>query len=245
MALEPIKTSILASSQSDKSGGLPKLNQTTLQDYLNGVSKEDEKRSDEKKDNERDGIALSQEARVILSQYNTQEDLQARITNNNLENKALQFRGLAQIASRRELNDSEKALVTDIRKSFADSGIDNDKAILNIAQRKLNEIQEATPALVNLLNTQNITGDQFKQLNSINKLLNNSNGFGSDQVEGALQLKADQLSKQLDDILAENDNRKLTNEVLTNLETIERQISSIQGYQVNVRDTIGRDGVII
>ncbi len=219
------------------------LKNDTIQDSILGTNKKD----DEKNDKEKDKITLSPAAQAFLNNTNTSNDNEKAtgFSQDSLERQSLAFRGLAQIALRRDLNDNEKSQLNDIRANFAEAGIGTDSGILKLAQKKLSEIQAEAPELVQLLNSNEITGGQFKKLNSINQLLNNSNGFGSEQVEGALQVQTDQLTKQFEEIASQSENQKLSRERLNNLQTIQNQISQIQGFRLNVKDTVGPDGVVI
>lgn len=216
----------------------------TLQDQILGLGKEDDKKETDKKDS--DKVTLSPQAQALLNGVNTSNDNEtsARFSQDSLERQALAFRGLAQIAQRRELNETEVDQVRSIRANFAEAGI-NDAGILKLAEKKLVEVQTQTTDLVQLLNSGDITGGQYKQLNQINKLLNNTNGFGSEQVEGALQVRAEQLTKAFDEVTSATENKKLAPSILSTLEQLQKELSTIQGYQLNVRDSVGPDGVVI
>jgi len=227
--------------QGQQAGGALK---NTIQNQILQLDKNDEK---EENGRQKDKVTISEQAAAFLNGANTNNsaDKNTRFSQDSLEVQSLQFRGLAQSAARRELNDDERSLVSDIRNNFAKIGVETDAGILKIAEQKLLEVRQETQDLVQLVSGGQATGEEFNRLNTINKLLNNSNGFGSEQVEGSLQTRLTQLSKQFEDAIAESENKKIDGEKLKNLEKLEREISAIQGYQLNIRDAIGPDGVIV
>lgn len=247
MAIEPLKNPTLQNSILSKNPETKSSNIQTLQDSILNVQKKDdsEKAGNEKK--EKDQVELSSEAVQFLEKaLEKSVDKNTLSTNPNSPDRlAIEFRGLANNAQRRELTDKEVDRVNVIRESFKELGVTEDKDILKFAEKKLQEIQNTAPDLVQLVQNGDATGSQYRQLNEINKLLNNSNGFGSEQVEGALQVQSNNLVQKFNDIVEQNKDQKLSRDSLDNLERLQEQLSAIQGYRLNVRDTIGPDGIVI
>ncbi len=214
-----------------------------LQDDILNISKKDDadKKGDKK---ESDKVELSPEAQSFLKSSQSNSAGSGVVSGQTLQDQALQYRGLSQISQRRELTSSEQERFTAIKENFASLGID-EGGITRVADRYLQDLQVQAVELVSLIDKQQITGSQFNNLNKINKLLNDSNGFSSSQVEGALQTRADQLTEAFNKVVSAAGDKTLNAADLSNLEKLQKEMSDIQGYQLNVRDSIGSDGIMV
>lgn len=195
----------------------------------------------------KDKLLLSQEAQAVLQEALNNGNIQQFKTtqeNNDAVKQALEFRGLSQIAERRDLTDKEQTRFNEIKTSFSEKNV-TPAQILQIADDALAGFQQEAPALVSQLLNGDISGKQFSRLTQINDLLNRGNGFGPEEVEGALNTQVNQLTQKFNDALTQAKKQKLSRDDLANLDKLQKEISSIQGYRLNVRETIGPDGVVV
>lgn len=246
MAIEPIQIqNPLSVNPNNKNIGQSQSNSSSLEPKKSNSTDDLLEQAREKK--EKDRLLLSQQAQAVLQENlrngNAQE-VKATTENNETVKKALEFRGLSQIAERRELTDKEQSRFNEIKTSFAENNIAPEE-IIEIAEDALASFQQEAPALVSQLLSGEISGKQFGRLNQINELLNRGNGFGPEEIEGALNTQVDQLTKKFNDALAQAAEQRLSREDLANLDKLQEQISSIQGFRLNVKDTIGPDGVVV
>lgn len=252
MAFEPIQPSINPSSLSVVSKNTSennKLNKPVSLLDQTDIKKSnviEDTRDEDKK--ERDKISLSETAQQLLQTSRTEDkNSNEKITIDKVERSALEFRGLAQIAKTRDLTESESNKINKIKNDFAEVGLD-EKDISRVAERKLQQIRQEAPQLVQKLDNGDITGAQFARLTSINESLNKANGFGISDVsqpDTASAPKIEKVRNDFDSLVEVTKDRQLSREDLDNLDRLERQLSAIQGFQLNVRKTVGPNGVII
>jgi hypothetical protein len=220
-------------------------NSSSLEPKKSSSSDDLLEQSREKK--EKDKLLLSKQAQEVLAQNLKNGNVQEVKTveeNNDTVKQALEFRGLSQIAERRDLTDKEQTRFNEIKTSFAEKNV-SPSDILQIADDALAGFQQEAPALVSQLLNGDISGKQFSRLTQINDLLNRGNGFGPEEIEWALNTQVDQLTQKFNDALSQAKEQKLSRDDLSNLDKLQKEISSIQGYRLNVRDTIGPDGVVV
>lgn len=251
MAIEPLQIKSGGSANINGFGTNQVQKPQTLEDIL---ERRDEQRAEEKRaeKRERDRLSLSDSALEYLY-INDPKKAQALVeaqldektqSENIITQNALELRGFAQLAQRRNLTDREIERVGEIRDTLQEAGVSDEDA-LELAEKTLQNAQTQATDLVQLLSDNNITGDQFNRLNQINSLLNKSNGFGSEEVEGALQFQVNNLTERFNELIQENSEKVLSEETVKNLEALEKQISAIQGYQLNVKDTVGKNGIVL
>ncbi len=225
-----------------------KVGYSNIQDQLNGTS-------NYKADNNDSTDVVSDKDKVTLS-ADAQQALNGNLPSvgnhdtfnfneNSLDNQAIQFRGLSQIAVNRPLTVDETDQVKSIRDNFSKIGIGSDKEILKTADKKLADLQTQATNLVQSLQSGDITGSQYQQLNQINKVLNKSNGFGTESVDNTQQNQLNTLNKQVSSITQQAPDQKLSNDTINNLNNLQQQVSSIAGYRLNVSDSIGPNGILV
>jgi hypothetical protein len=242
MPIETLNIKSSASTLNDLSNkvGGPK----TLQDqFVNKPSdKEDDDKKAEDKKKETDRVQLSREAQQFLKSGDSRssgDDSKKDV----LAEAAIELRGLNQISQRRDLTPQESDRQQQITDKFAEIGL-NKEGVVRIADKKLAEFQQELPDLVQLAQDNQITGSQFKKLNKINELLNRSNGFAED-VNSTDAAKVTNLSKQFNTLVEQTKDQKLSRDQVSNLDKLQKELSTIQGFRLNVRESIGPDGVVV
>ena len=236
LSVNPNNKNIGQSTTSNSSSLEPKKSNTT-DDLL--------EQAREKK--EKDKLLLSQQAQEVLAEALRNGNFQEVKTteeNNDTVKQALEFRGLSQIAERRDLTDKEQSRFNEIKTSFAEKNV-SPADILQIADDSLAGFQQEAPALVSQLLNGDISGKQFSRLTQINDLLNRGNGFAPEEIEGALNTQVNQLTQKFNDALSQAKEQKLSRDDLANLNKLQKEISSIQGFQIDVTKTIGPDGIVV
>jgi hypothetical protein len=247
MAIEPItiQNPLSVNPNNRNIGQSSTSNSNSLEPNRNNGSQDLLEQAREKK--EKDRLLLSAQAQAVLQENlrsNNIQEVEAASESTETVRNALEFRGLNQISQRRELTDREQARFNEIATSFAENNIAPEE-IIQIADDALASFQQEAPALVSQLLSGEIEGRQFGRLNQINELLNRANGFGPEEVEGALNTQVNQLTERFNDAIAQAAEQRLSREDLANLDKLQEQISSIQGFRLNVKDTIGPDGVVV
>ena len=79
----------------------------------------------------------------------------------------------------------------------------------------------------------------------MNESLNKANGFGVSEQD--LQAPAEEVAKVKNDfnsLVEVTKDRQLTQKDVANLENLTRQLGTIQGFQINIRNSIGQDGIL-
>jgi hypothetical protein len=248
MAFEPIQSSVNTLSLNNSSDSNRLNKPLSLADQLSPdklKKPEDDKKSDDKK--EKDHLELSQQAREYLRSLEaTQPKPSKPLEVSKTESDALEFRGLKVVAKNRDLTEGETNKLNQIKDNFAQVGID-EKGIVKIADKKLYELQQSAPQLVEQLNSGDVTGEQLAELSKVNELVNKANGFGVSEVEQKQVSTPDVIKAKnaFDSFTTVNKDRKLTEKEVSNLEQLTRQLSSIQGFRINVRSTVGTNGVVV
>jgi len=251
MAIETLK--IPAHGSADISGlnrHTQKTTKSSTLDDLSSPKKSEEKKTNEKK--EKDRLSLSQRAQQLLEDKrnpvltNDKEVKTESADSHKITQDAITLRGLQQLAQRVPLNESQQQQLKDVRKSLADNNISDTQAI-RIADKALQQAQNQAPSLVQNLNDNNITGNQFAQLNQINATLNKANGFGVDNTEQppAQQTQVEDITNKFNDIVAQTKDQKLSKDTIDNLDQLQKQLSQVQGFQLNVKDTVGPGGLVL
>jgi hypothetical protein len=110
--------------------------------------------------------------------------------------------------------------------------------ILQEAEKQITQLDLSLKTTLQNASGRNTTGTEEKNIIEINKQVNKLNGFGKSETEltptEANELK--DLDKQLNRTLESAANRQLTDEETSKIANIEKRVSEIQGYKINVRD---------
>ncbi|MDX1950214.1 MAG: hypothetical protein SFT90_06940 [Rickettsiales bacterium] len=217
----------------------------------------DDKKSEEKKkaskSERKDSVSLSENAleRILNSQIeeknsSNQQDF-SRVTANieKLTDLSIEFRGRNELAKTRNIPENEIAIQENIRNQISqiigEEEI-SDEEIIAIADETIKQFSFEAPALLENLSNNNITGSQFARLDRINTALNKANGFGIDAINNQDVLEIKQVfTNSLDEI----GDRKLSEEEVSILTQIQKEISDIEDYKFNIRDSIGPNGVVV
>ncbi len=241
---DPLSLSNLGNSGIQKSVNKP---QSLIDSIKSGtLQEEDGQKETDKKD--RDKVELSPEAAEVLRATINTGDENVKVENNytNLERDALEFRGLNQISRSRDLTEGESNKLNQIKQKFADIGID-DNTIGKIAAKKLIEIQQEAPRLVKQIDDGPVTGGQIQKLNNITESINKANGFGVSEQDqqAASEPQVVKVKNDFNSFIEVNKDRELSRAQVSDLEKLATQLSAIQGFQINVRETVGQDGVLV
>lgn len=265
MAFEILKTNPLGSNNNISALGRSD-NLRPKQTLLEQISGNDDDKKTDKKDksdetkkvNEKDEVSISREARErLISEINTpqievkeisREELQAlREKQDKLENVAIEFKGFSEIAKNRTLDQQETDRVKELRgeviKITGNENI-NDDEIIAQADDVLAQAASEVPALLDKLSSGNITGNEFAKLDKINTRLNKANGFGI-SAEDNNSRDVNKIRKEFNNSLNEIGDRKLQREEAALLKQIQKELSTVEKFQVKVTDTIGPDGVLV
>ncbi len=218
-----------------------------------------DKSDDTKKTDEKDEVSISKEARErLVNEINnppqvevkeiSREELQAlREKQDRLENVAIEFKGFNEIAKSRTLDQQETDRVKELRgeviKLTGNENVKDDEIVAQ-ADDVLAQAASEVPALLDKLNSGNITGNEFGKLDKINTKLNKANGFGI-SAEDNNSGDVSKIRKEFDNSLNEIGDRKLQREEVALLKQIQKELSTVEKFQVKVTDTIGPDGVLV
>lgn len=201
-----------------------------------------------------DKVDLSEEARNLLEQNSETNvrnisDEEVRSARQNVENNSIEFRGIKNIAEQRDLNSFEVSRLDEIREEIntAFQGIReniSDEDILRIADRTLARDQEDLFGFLERFQTNNVTNIEFERANQINRNLNRANGFGIRELSAQEEAQLSELRTQFDEILNTDEERRLQLSEINLLEQVESAISAIEGSRLNVKQTVGPDGLV-
>lgn len=201
-----------------------------------------------------DKVDLSDEARSLLEQNSetnirniSDEDI--RVARQNVESNSIEFRGIQNIAEQRDLTSFEVNRLDEIREEIntAFEGIRenvSDDDILRIADRTLARDQEDLFGFLERFQAGDVTNVEFQRVNQINRNLNRANGFGIRELNTQEESQVNELRSQFDEILNTDEERRLQVSEINLLEQVESAISAIEGSRLNVKQTVGPDGVI-
>lgn len=244
--IEPLKISNNPSSAiSPNKTGKP----VSLSDLAESQKKDDVFKSDSKdEDKKKDRIELSKPAQDILAQQVTEvqskDILNAR---KDLKDNAIEFRGYFELSKRRDLTDVEEQRVVqikdDINKAFDGAKEVTPEEILKIANKTLSDHQQDALTIITKFSQGDVTNTDFAKLDKINKDLNKANGFGDKKLSKDEQNTVDQLNNGFEQILNLPEKRRLNDSEVKILEQVQNQISAIEGYRINVKQSIGIDGL--
>lgn len=278
MAIEPLVIeSNQAAFNNSRPDNSIKNQQDSIADRLKSQREDEDKNKASEKEAEQksDRISLSDNALQVLSSREGGEtnnersfdpSLQAtgqevRAEQNNdfagrlkrTQEVAVELRGIQEIAKNRNLSDAEVLKSSDLRSELStildDSSLSLE-VVSDIADKAIIDAREAAaPVIAKISNGQEVTGDEFSKINSANRLLNKSNGFGikgfSDNLSFEDKNRLDGLKEQSDSFLASKGDEKLAANELDFVQRLQTQISSIEGFRLNVKDSIGPEGVVI
>ncbi len=219
------------------------------------TSEDNDKKSEEKeranKSQRRDNISLSESA---IERFSKQEI--ARVEENNSQNnisqeenrlidRAIEFKGFNEISKLRNLTPAEDNIFNFIRNEVSEILGNNNLStedIIAIADEAINNFASEAPNLLENLNNRNITGSQFSRLDRINISLNKANGFGLNNFENQ---EVSEIREIFSNSLNEIGDRKLRADEISLLTQIQKEISDIEDYKINIRDSIGPNGVVV
>jgi hypothetical protein len=207
----------------------------------------------EKKDDKKDTVELSPEARDILLQKveandNLQNDASIIDARKNLNDNVIEYRGLKELAKTKDLSDYQvdklKYAEDSIKKVFENQDTITERDILKLANNRLSKFQEEAQPLIAKVDNGNVTNYEFAKLDKINRDLNKANGYGLDELSQKDKKNLDELNKSANEILKTNEGEKrLSRQDIAFLEQVQTQISSIEGFRLNVKQTVGSEGL--
>jgi|GEM_PF-3994596 len=223
---------------------------TTLLDLNESKNNDDVNKPDKKDDatKKNDRVELSQEAQDILFQQNVIPLRSEGVdkARRELQDNALEFRGIFETSKRRDLTDVEEQRLSTLRDNI-NNAFEGRKEVsadevLKIANKTLSDFQAEASDILGRLSGGTVTNTDFARLDKINRDLNKANGFGGEALRGQ-QKALDELNKAQESILNLPEKRRLTEAETKILEQVQTQISSLEGYRINVKQSIGVDGV--
>ncbi len=259
MAIESVKINNAATSLSNR---LDKPQNNSALD-INNIEKRDirEVEKDDKVEKKEDKIILSEDALTQLRETEnlndrfqvreiSKEDLETlKDTQKSLERNIIEFRGFSEISKRRDLTAEDFSKISSLREEIKTSVGDNDipdNKILEKADDIISGLANQASDLLDNLNKGRITGNEFDKLDKINVSLNKANGFGKTfepelNVRDTSEIRRSFL-KSLEDI----GDRKLTQRETSLLQQVQKELSTIEGFRVNVQDRelVGSDGLV-
>lgn len=194
--------------------------------------------------------AVAEQQRISEQRSAPPEGFAARLERTN--EVAVEIIGIERIAQERDLSESESLRSQSLRSELSDL-LENSEfsgtEVSEIAARAIDDARnEVVPVLAKISSGGEITGEEFTRLNDANELINKSNGFGIEgfnDISLADQQKSEDLQKQSDSLLERTEGRNLSQNELDYLQRLQTQISEIQGYKINIKDTVGPEGVVI
>lgn len=250
MAIETLNIRPSASSLNSLNSNQTSIS-NSFDESINNTNKIDDDKNDDKKKKDKDKVSLSEQALNFITAEDSSKTersfdiVSGNFVKNSVTQQALEFRGLIQIAGRRNLTEGEANSVREIKTNFENIGVSG-QDILKIADKALSEFQNEANDLVQQLQSGKITGTGLDRLNKINQTLNKANGFGAEEPsDNTQQKKINDLTRQFNDVVEQTKTQELSRSQIDYLDKLQTQISQIQGYRLNVKDTVGPDGVVI
>lgn len=170
-----------------------------------------------------------------------------------VQETAVELKGIGEIAKNRNLNDIEfiqsENLKSELSTLLESSEHLSLEQVSNIAEKALFEARSgALPILAKINSGGDVTGDEFAKINDANRLLNKSNGLaikGFQEISTEDQARLDKLSEQSSSFLESKSEEPLADNELDYVQRLQKEISAIEGYKLNIADSVGSFGVVI
>ena len=167
---------------------------------------------------------------------------------NNFVQNAIEFRALEVSSESRQLSPLEQNRRDDLLENISNNpfGRNIDPAeIIEIASASLSSLESEVSNVRGRIDSGSATGFDFERVNDINEILNETNGFGNTELSREGQQELGELNNRFSSAIRDLEDREASEEEIDELSQLQREINTVKGFEINVLDSIGRNGVIV